>query len=123
MLGWLVSLLLATTRCQAQRAAVHFGTNHNHHGASPSSHNTVVSSSSSSDATTPPQRSVDLSFEGIRLTLASGKKHGADDRVLLDGSLRGRAQPGRMLAIMGPSGAGESYENHLYSPSARLFCL
>lgn len=49
---------------------------------------------------------VDLSFEGIRMTLA-GKNRKNGDRVLLDGSLRGRAQPGRMLAIMGPSGAGE----------------
>ena len=31
-----------------------------------------------------------------------------EERVLLDGSLRGRARPGRLLAIMGPSGAGKS---------------
>jgi hypothetical protein len=47
---------------------------------------------------------VDLSFEGLQMLLdikGNGKKE------ILDGSLRGRAQPGRMLAIMGPSGAGK----------------
>lgn len=32
--------------------------------------------------------------------------------MILDGSIRGRAQPGRMLAIMGPSGAGKSTVLH-----------
>ncbi len=30
------------------------------------------------------------------------------DRIILDGSLKGKALPGRMLAIMGPSGCGKS---------------
>lgn len=47
---------------------------------------------------------IDLSFEGIRLTLQTNR----GNRLLLDGSCRGRARPGRMLAIMGPSGAGKS---------------
>lgn len=47
---------------------------------------------------------VDLAFEGIHMTLATNNNDNGQ-RVLLDGSLRGRAQPGRMLAIMGPSGA------------------
>ena len=54
---------------------------------------------------------VDLSFEGIRLELKTGKngKNGKNGpRMLLDGSPRGRARPGRMLAIMGPSGSGKS---------------
>ena len=50
--------------------------------------------------------SVDLAFEGIRLELDQGRKKGT--RLLLDGNIRGRAKPGRMLAIMGPSGAGAS---------------
>lgn len=45
----------------------------------------------------------DLSFEGVHMVLQSSKKN-TEDRVLLDGSLRGRASPGRLLAIMGPSG-------------------
>ena len=52
-------------------------------------------------ATTP----MELAFEDIRMTV-QGKKNannGSGVRVLLDGSLRGRAKPGRMLAIMGPS--------------------
>jgi ABC-type multidrug transport system ATPase subunit len=49
--------------------------------------------------------SVDLAFDGIEMTL-EGKK--GQKRKLLDGSIRGRARPGRMLAIMGPSGAGKS---------------
>jgi len=43
---------------------------------------------------------VDLSFEGIEFIIG--------DRTILDGSIRGRAQPGRLMAIMGPSGAGKS---------------
>lgn len=43
---------------------------------------------------------VDLAFEDVRLELTSNK----GTKMLLDGSVRGRARPGRMLAIMGPSG-------------------
>jgi hypothetical protein len=45
---------------------------------------------------------MDIGFEGIKLTLKDEK----GERVILDGSIRGRARPGRMLAILGPSGAG-----------------
>ena len=52
---------------------------------------------------------VDMAFSGIRMELHTGKKkkgpNGETTRVVLDGSIRGRAQPGRMMAIMGPSGA------------------
>ncbi len=48
--------------------------------------------------------SVDLGFSDIRMEL-KGK---SGDKVVLDGSIKGRARPGRMLAIMGPSGAGKS---------------
>jgi hypothetical protein len=51
---------------------------------------------------------VDMAFSGIRMELNIGKKKGPNGettRVVLDGSIRGRAQPGRMVAIMGPSGA------------------
>lgn len=52
---------------------------------------------------------VELAFEEMLLTLQpKKKKNGAEPRLLLDGSIRGRARPGRMLAIMGPSGAGKS---------------
>lgn len=52
---------------------------------------------------------VDIGFRGIRLELDTGKKNSNGDkkRLLLDGSLHGRARAGRMLAIMGPSGAGK----------------
>jgi ABC-type dipeptide/oligopeptide/nickel transport system ATPase subunit len=45
---------------------------------------------------------MDLGFNGIYMELAAKKK--MKSRVILDGSIRGRARPGRMLAIMGPSG-------------------
>ena len=53
---------------------------------------------------------VDFAFDGIQLTLTQKAKKNKDgteqssSRMLLDGSFRGRARPGRMLAIMGPSG-------------------
>lgn len=47
-----------------------------------------------------------MGFEGIKILLKQ-KKNKAD-RVILDGSLKGVAKPGRMLAIMGPSGSGKS---------------
>jgi ABC-type multidrug transport system ATPase subunit len=53
-------------------------------------------------------KEVDLSFEGLQLLLS--KKGGS--KVILDGSIRGRAKPGRMLAILGPSGAGKSTVLH-----------
>lgn len=43
---------------------------------------------------------VDLSFEGLKLTLETKK----GVKEILNGSVRGRARPGRMLAVMGPSG-------------------
>lgn len=49
------------------------------------------------------QETIDLSFEGLRLDV---KEKGGNVKQVLDGSIRGRVQPGRMLAIMGPSGAG-----------------
>jgi len=65
--------------------------------------------------------SIDLAFEGIGMTLAQKKKKkkknkktkdnledstesSSSEKHILDGSIRGRARPGRMLAIMGPSG-------------------
>jgi ABC-type lipoprotein export system ATPase subunit len=60
---------------------------------------------------------VDLGFSDFYMELATktkkrrDKKNGvvqSGPRILLDGSIRGRARPGRMLAIMGPSGAGKS---------------
>jgi ABC-type lipoprotein export system ATPase subunit len=45
----------------------------------------------------------DLGFNGFKMELKAKKKN-QSSRLILDGSIRGRAQPGRMLAIMGPSG-------------------
>lgn len=42
------------------------------------------------------------------MTLKGKKK----TKTILDGSIRGRARPGRLLAIMGPSGAGKSSVMH-----------
>jgi ABC-type multidrug transport system ATPase subunit len=53
-------------------------------------------------------KEVNLAFDGLELVLQN--KSGS--RVILDGSIRGRAQPGRMLAILGPSGAGKSTVLH-----------
>lgn len=47
---------------------------------------------------------VELSFAGISLELRQKK----GSRMILDGSIRGKASPGRLLAIMGPSGSGKS---------------
>ena len=54
---------------------------------------------------------VDLGFSNFYMELATKKKrrdNTGGPRVLMDGSIRGRARPGKMLAIMGPSGAGKS---------------
>ncbi len=45
--------------------------------------------------------SVELGFSDIRMEL-KGKKSKGGNKILLDGSIRGHARPGRMLAIMGP---------------------
>lgn len=61
---------------------------------------------------------VDLGFSGFHMELKDKKAEGGNGgggngiRTLLDGSIRGRAKPGRMLAIMGPSGAGKSTVLH-----------
>jgi ABC-type lipoprotein export system ATPase subunit len=61
--------------------------------------------------------SLDIAFDGIKLALKT-KKNGKDpkensgERLILDGSICGRARPGRLLAIMGPSGAGKSTVLH-----------
>lgn len=66
---------------------------------------------------------MDLAFEQVRMEL---KQKGNGRRVLLDGSIRGRVEPGRMLAIMGPSGSGKSTLLHAlagkikYSPKLAL---
>ena len=48
-------------------------------------------------------QSIEVGFEDVGMVLKQ-KKKGTADRVILDGSIRGVAKPGRMLAIMGPSG-------------------
>jgi ABC-type glutathione transport system ATPase component len=59
---------------------------------------------------------IDLAFDSLKLTLQTKKKkkngNGNGERLILDGSIRGRARPGRLLAIMGPSGAGKSTVLH-----------
>lgn len=54
---------------------------------------------------------MDIGFSGFQMELKP-KKKGQNSRLILDGSIRGRARPGRMLAIMGPSGAGKSSVMH-----------
>lgn len=44
-------------------------------------------------------QSVEVGFEDLSMNLKQ-KKKGVADRVILDGSIRGVAKPGRMLAIM-----------------------
>jgi hypothetical protein len=41
--------------------------------------------------------SVDFGFSDIRMELQAGRR-GTGGKVVLDGSIRGRARPGRMLA-------------------------
>ena len=50
--------------------------------------------------------SCEVGFDGIKMTLK--QKGDKPDRLILDGSLKGKAKPGRMLAVMGPSGSGMS---------------
>jgi ABC-type lipoprotein export system ATPase subunit len=52
--------------------------------------------------------SIDLSFSDMTLVLKSKKKGDVSEMIILNGSVKGRAQPGRLLAILGPSGAGKS---------------
>lgn len=40
-------------------------------------------------------RRVEVGFENVRMTLR--QKKGSGDRVILDGSIRGKAQSGRMV--------------------------
>jgi ABC-type multidrug transport system ATPase subunit len=59
------------------------------------------------------QHGLDLSFENLELIVTKSKSSSSSsstDRTykILDGSIRGRARPGRLLAIMGPSGCGKS---------------
>jgi ABC-type multidrug transport system ATPase subunit len=49
----------------------------------------------------------ELGFEGVQIALEQKGKN-MPDRLILDGSLKGKAMPGRMLAVMGPSGSGKS---------------
>ncbi len=58
------------------------------------------------DAYTQEHHPCEIGFEGIRMVLKQKKKN--EDRVILDGSIKGFAKPGRMLAIMGPSGSGKT---------------
>jgi ABC-type glutathione transport system ATPase component len=53
--------------------------------------------------------SIELAFQGIQLEMAIKKKkdNNGKPRLLLDGNIHGTAKPGRMLAVMGPSGAGK----------------
>ena len=54
-------------------------------------------------------QSVEIGFEDVTMVLKQKKNKGTEgngERVILDGSIRGIAKPGRMLAIMGPSGSG-----------------
>lgn len=64
-------------------------------------------------------KSVAVGFEDITMTLKQKKKkgdgNGDTERLILDGSIRGVANPGRMLAIMGPSGSGKSTLLHAIS--------
>jgi len=45
---------------------------------------------------------VEVGFADVSVSLK--QKKGTPDRLILDGSIRGIAKPGRMMAIMGPSG-------------------
>jgi ABC-type multidrug transport system ATPase subunit len=58
------------------------------------------------DAYTQEHHPCEIGFEGIRMVLKQKKKN--EERVILDGSIKGIAKPGRMLAIMGPSGSGKT---------------
>jgi len=49
---------------------------------------------------------LEISFAGIKVALA--QKKDKPDKLILDGSISGKARPGRLLAIMGPSGSGKS---------------
>jgi ABC-type uncharacterized transport system YnjBCD ATPase subunit len=61
--------------------------------------------------------SVDLGFSEIRMELKGKSGY----KVLLDGSIKGRARPGRMMAIMGPSGAGKSAGDGKHPFASSLF--
>lgn len=52
------------------------------------------------------EKCCEIGFKGIEMRLK--QKSGKPDKLLLDGSIKGKASSGRMLAIMGPSGAGKT---------------
>jgi len=56
--------------------------------------------------------SLDIGFSDIYMEITTQRKSIPSKRVILDGSIKGRAKPGRMVAIMGPSGAGKSTVLH-----------
>lgn len=62
-------------------------------------------------------RGVELFFEGIGMTIE--QRHGKNKRVILDGSVCGKASPGRMLAIIGGSGAGKTSLLHALAGSVQ----
>lgn len=107
----LVLLVLAPTPAQGQRAATSMATKPNTRGVS-AKRNRDDEISVDEDGRIAHKNgfeSIDLTFEGIKLEMTTKKKK---YRLLLDGSIHGRAKPGRMLAVMGPSGAGKSVFVH-----------
>lgn len=48
---------------------------------------------------------VELGFEGIKMILKQGKKK--QDRIILDGSIKGKARPGRMVRHL-------PYHHHMF---------
>jgi len=98
--------------CSAQRAALSLGANVSAKASNGSDRNQNLGNLASSEGESVSEaitlaeslQRCEVGFEGIELLLQSKKKR----KIILDGSIKGKALPGRMLAVMGPSGSGKT---------------
>jgi len=111
--------LIQNHPCNGQRVVTSLGVKSNKHDKNDQSNLSKVENGSrhgdSRGVSSGTMGFLDLGFSDIYMEITTKKKSQQVKRVLLDGSIKGRAQPGRMLAIMGPSGAGKSTLLHALS--------
>ena len=122
--AWVLLMLLLVVPASAQRAATSMAssTTLDRGGSTSTARRKRNNNNSNDDLITVDQNGhvttsslsdkIDLAFSGVQLEMTTKPKKKKKDsdhknRLLLDGSIHGQAKPGRMLAVMGPSGAGK----------------